>query len=202
MSEKAFNVFQFRSRQGTTEEEVTRGIVDFKRQKAPAAKPALASLYKEADRREAEAKLDFVAVCLVGHAVPTPKMGSGNGETERPVYVMTGRSPADAAKQAQRMNSQKLSPRVTLAYVWTRSDAHAKRLKAALDDCILGSDPEMVELNGMWRDLPEWEEKWPEFLKQAVLDIEDGGETIETFDEEGKARLIEQMVDKKYGRSR
>ncbi len=204
MTDKAFNVFQFR-RQGTSEEEITQGLANIKRQKS---QTALASLYSDADRRDAEGKLDWWAVCLVGVRDPIPER-IGSNSTRSPVKVVVCRDPTTAAKRAD--YEQPIHPLETLRYVWVLTEVRGKRIKAALDILILGDDAQLVELRFAWRDMPEWERKWDELLQQAVLDVYEGelakglarkGEMIETFDEEGKARLIDHVLDKKYGRSR
>lgn len=150
-----------------------------------------------------EADLKLCAVVLVGHKYPTPKF-NGNG-TETPVFVAYGKDPEDAAKKTQLENHFRQSPRIPLAWVWTRSEAHAKRLKTALDERILGNDPAMVELNGKWRDLPEWEVKWNELLADAFREVEQSmGSEKEPWhwDDDGKKALIDRIVSKRVGLSR
>lgn len=137
--------------------------------------------------KRSEKTLDHVAVCLVGHRHPVP-VAVGSNATKCPVWVRASRSPADAAKEFDK--SSPIHPVVVLAYVWTRSDADARRLKAALDLRIIGDDPEMTVLRHWWRDLPEWEVSWPILLQDAMSDLREGGEKIEVFSDEMRAQRI------------
>lgn len=183
-------------------------VVSFRRPQPESSTEAEISSYLDAHRtardfQVVEARLGLVAVVLIGHKIPTPKP-NGNG-TENPTFMAIGKDPKDAAKKTQLENPNKYSPRIPLRWVWTKSEAHAKRLKAALDERILGNDPAMVELNGKWRDLPEWEVKWNELLADAFREVEQSmGSEKEPWhwDDDGKKALIDRIVSKRVGLSR
>lgn len=140
-------------------------------------------LYKTAAER-----LDMVAVCMVGYCQPVP-VRIGDNTTRWPVKIVTSREPKTAAKRADL--DQPLHEMVTLEWVWVDSDAHARRLKNALDELLLGADPEMVVLRHSWRDIGEEPEvKWAVLLSEAQRMIEARGETIQVVDDLGRDRLI------------
>lgn len=145
----------------------------------------------------AEKHLDYVAVCLVGHREPVP-VRVGSNATKSPVRVAIGRDPETAAKRADLEHPiHKLE---TLAYVWTASEAHARRLKAALDLRILGEDSDMTSLRHNWRDLPEWERAWPILLNEALIDLRAGGQVIEAFSEQIRVQRIRKFSQQRIMR--
>lgn len=137
--------------------------------------------------RRAERELDYVAVCLIGTSEPVP-LKVGSNATAWPVEVVWSRDPESAAKTKDR--AQWVHEVKVLRWVWTASEAHAKRLKAALDVCLLGEDPGMRRMRNAFRDVPEWEIAWPILLDQAVRDLRAKGEIIETFSDEMKVYRV------------
>ena len=142
---------------------------------------AIAQFTRTVSFRRAEKDLDFVAVCLIGHLEPVP-VRVGSNATKCPVSVRISRDPDNAAKRADLEHP--VHPLAVLEYVWTRTDAHARRLKASLDARIIGQDAGMTTLRHSWRDLPEWRVAWPILLADAIQDLHHGGETVEVFSEE------------------
>lgn len=137
--------------------------------------------------QRAERELDYVAVCLVGYREPVP-LKLGSNATACPVEVVWSRDPENAAKTKDR--AQPIHKMEVLRWVWTPSEAHAKRLKAALDTCLLGDDPDMRRMRNGFRDVPEWEVAWPILLQEAVETLRRRRETIETFSDEMKVHRI------------
>jgi hypothetical protein len=137
--------------------------------------------------QRAERELDYVAVCLVGYREPVP-LKLGSNATACPVEVVWSRDPENAAKTKDR--AQPIHKMEVLCWVWTPSEAHAKRLKAALDTCLLGDDPDMRRMRNGFRDVPEWEVAWPILLQEAVEILRARGETVETFSEEMRVHRI------------
>jgi len=137
--------------------------------------------------RRAEQDLDFVAVCLIGHLEPVP-VRVGSNATRCPVSVRISRDPVNAAKRADLEHA--VHALSVLEYVWTATDAHARRLKAALDTRVIGQDAAMSTLRHSWRDLPEWQVAWPILLGDAIQDLHANGETIEVFTDEMKVHKI------------
>lgn len=137
--------------------------------------------------QRAERELDYVAVCLVGYRNPVP-IKIGSNATACPVEVSYSRNPTNAAKVGDRW--QPIHQMEVLRWVWTPSEAHAKRLKAALDTCLLGDDPDMRRMRNGFRDIPEWEVAWPILLQEAVETLRRRGETVETFSDEMKVHRI------------
>lgn len=141
--------------------------------------------------KKALVDLDWVAVCLVGYEGPAP-VRIGSNATQWPVYIATGSDVSTVAYQADLRSPQHKV--VVLEHVWTVSDAHARRLKAALDMALLGADAEMVRLRHAWRDLPEPKMAWGELLQDAVHVIEHRGERIDVFDGDvRRARALDLM---------
>lgn len=146
--------------------------------------------------QRAEKDLDYVAVCLVGYREPVPvKLGSN--ATACPVEVTYSRDPENAAKVKDR--SQPIHQMEVLRWVWTPSEAHAKRLKAALDTCLLGEDPDMRRMRNGFRDVPEWEIAWPILLGDALETLRQRGETIETFSDEMKIHRVLRHARRRLG---
>lgn len=131
--------------------------------------------------RAAARRLDHVAVCMVGyrHAVPV-KVGSN--ATKWPIRFVTSRNPEQAAHRSDL--EQPLHELVTLEYVWTLSDAHARRLKAALDESLLGDDPGMSRLRHSWRDCSDPVIAWDVLLNSAIEAIRGRGESFEVMSED------------------
>jgi hypothetical protein len=146
---------------------------------------ALARAMRTTEYKRAEEDLEYVAVCLIGHGKEIPTE-VGSNRTVCPVAVVWSRDPAKAGDQLDRGNA--IHKLLTLRHVWVRTLPAAKRLKAALDVRILGNDPAMVALRHNFRDLPEWEVAWDILLKDAIEDLRQNGETIETTSDEMKIR--------------
>lgn len=141
--------------------------------------------------KKALADLEWVAVCLVGYEGPAP-VRIGSNATQWPVYIATGSDLSTVAYQADLRSPQHRV--VVLEHVWTVSDAHARRLKAAMDLALLGDDPGMVRLRHAWRDLPDPKSAWGELLRDAIQVIEHRGERIDVFDGGvRKARALDLM---------
>lgn len=148
--------------------------------------------------RRAEKELDFVAVCLVGYKSRVPRY-FGDNMGVQPVHVVTSRDPKNAHKREDL--AQPLHELVTLRYVYTISEAHAARLKAEIDRLLLGDDG--ARLRKSWRHFeiefgPEVDNTaWEIILECAERAILDRGETVETFDEDGKVwRALKRMRQK------
>lgn len=148
---------------------------------------ALQRLKGSAAYRESERELDFVAVCLIGYERPVP-VEIGSNATRWPVKVTTSRDPAYAAKRPDL--EQPLHNLVCLEHVWTASDAHARRLKAALDAMLLGKDADMTSLRHSWRDCSDPAVAWCVLLADALRSLRERGETIETFSDDMKVQKI------------
>lgn len=128
--------------------------------------------------RNAERALGYVAVCLIGPPRPV-RFQTGNA-LHWPLSLRTTTDPARAAQRTVSEHwegSKDDPPVVVLEYVWTRSDAHASRLKGAVYARLLGNDPDMRLLNGAWVDLMDWGDQWRSILIEAVRDLRAGGET-------------------------
>jgi hypothetical protein len=140
---------------------------------------------------EAERKLDFVAVCLIGSRHPLP-LEIGSNRTITPVEVVFSRKPEDAPKLKDRAwyNGQC----ELLDHCWTESEAHAKRLKDAIITRILGDDPDMVRLRHTWLDLPNYEISWGFLVKDALMDLKSRRETISIFSNEQRIHLTLQAA--------
>jgi len=159
--------------------------------------------------RRAIERLEFVAVCLVGYSerVPT-KFGQELKDGAWPVRVATTTKPRTITKNDDL--GQPLFGLQVLQMVWTASDAHAKRLKAALDAQLLGEDrlPSGYTHNGgppietdnprrlrhNWRSLEhEPDLAWPFLLMESLREIRKY-EHFEVFDDDERQRRIKQEM--------
>lgn len=109
--------------------------------------------YRHAARRE-----DYHAVCLIGWEGPRPaKFGDNRGIW--PVRVAISKKELKANQHAD-IESPHVGV-VVLEYVLVPTEEHAKRLKEALDEVLLGQQEaqENNGLRGRWRDVRDcWEE--------------------------------------------
>ena len=128
---------------------------------------------------KAEAGLAHWAVCLIGYAGPVPRPHPSNQMCWPVRFAMT-KDPKEITKKTDL--EQPLYPVVVLEYVWTHSDAHAKRLKAKLDEYLLGRD-ENAALRHGWRDLDDPLRCWPVLIECALAELRRGREVVEVFDE-------------------
>lgn len=148
--------------------------------------------------KDAERALGFVAVCLIGPSAPV-RFQTGNAK-HWPVALRTATEPSRAPQRtvSEHWEGNKAQPFVTLLeHVWTRSEAHAARLKSALYARLLGNDHEIRQLNGGWIDLMEWRDVWGELLVEAVADLRAGGETVEAFDESNRIDRIRRHAQRR-----
>jgi hypothetical protein len=85
------------------------------------------------------------------------------------------------------------------AFVWTETEAHAKRLKAEPDKLLLGTNEANHALRHGWRDCDvEPEVLWPILLSEALQEIGKRGERIDFFDEEERQRRINALALKRW----
>ena len=126
-------------------------------------------------------RLNYVAVCLVGYEGRVPRH-FGDNEGCWPVRVATSSKPKEISK---RMDLESPIHKVTVHdFVWTASDAHAKRLKAALDKLLLGASQESRALRHGWRDAEaEPAVLWPILLEDALNGLRQEG-AFSVFGEE------------------
>jgi hypothetical protein len=146
--------------------------------------------------QRAEKDLDYVAVCLIGNRVPVPQY-FGDNQGACAVAVVWSRDPVNAAVIKDR--AQPTHRIESLVWVWTPTEAHAKRLKAALDTCLLGDEPDMRRMRNGFRDVPEWEIAWPLLLLDALETLRQRGEAIETFSDEMKVHRVMRHARRRLG---
>ena len=150
--------------------------------------------------RDAERALGFVAVCLIGPSAPV-RFQTGNAR-HWPVSFRTATEPSRAPQRtmSEHWEGNKATPFVVLLeHVWTRSEAHAARLKSALYARLLGNDHEIRQLNGGWIDLMEWRDVWGELLVESMADLRAGGETVEAFGEHDRIDRIRKHSHRRVG---
>ncbi len=140
---------------------------------------------------DAERRLDFVAVCLIGSRHPLP-MEIGSNRTITPVDVVYSRKPDRAHEIKDK--AWYTGQCELLDYVWTESEAHAKRLKDAIIVRILGDDPDMIRLRHTWLDLPNYEIAWGFLVKDALMDLKSRRETVSIFSNEQRIHLTLQAA--------
>lgn len=161
-----------------------------------------------AAERSAFKRLDLVAVCMVGTKDRIP-FSLGDTEGAWTVSVRTTRKPDALCKDVDL--NQPLHPTHILGLVWCRTEAHALRLKAALDKQLLIEDviiddghnfghnggPPLDSVNPRrlrygWRKLEnEPEFAWQFLLQDALNDIRER-ESFDVIDDDERARLISQ----------
>lgn len=130
--------------------------------------------------REAEKRLDFWAVVLLGPTHRVPRTWSDN-EGVWPARVGVTQDP-DAYAARVDLEAGGVHQHVALAHVWTASRAHANRLKARLDELLLGTN-EAGRLRHAWRNISDPEIDWPILLGEALR-----GAQIDVFDDDERMR--------------
>lgn len=130
--------------------------------------------------REAEKRLDFWAVVMLGTQRRVPR-DWGDNEGAWPVRVGVTQDP-DAYAARVDLEAGSLHEHAALAWVWTPSRTHANRLKARLDELLLGSE-EKRRLRHTWRDVNDPEIDWPILLGEALR-----GARIDVFDDDERMR--------------
>jgi hypothetical protein len=144
--------------------------------------------------RAAAAKTDYVAVCLLGYEGSVPRH-FGDNQGAWPIRVATTTRPQDIAKEIDRANP--LHAVKVHDYVWTPTEAHAKRLKAGLDKLLLGTTEESRALRHGWRDCADPAVAWAILLEDALRDIR-RREAFEVFDDDERRRRIISKVRRRY----
>lgn len=116
--------------------------------------------------REAEKTVDYYAVCLIGYEKPVPRFFHDN-RGAWPVRIVTSKKPRDAAKRADL--EQPLHELVVLDFVQVETEVHARILKAALDELLLGTSEDNKALRHGWRDIEQDPAMvWPILLNDAI----------------------------------
>lgn len=137
--------------------------------------------------REARKALDYVMVALVGFERPMP-MNFGDNMGVVPVRVHTTKPGNYRALMKKLEAEQPMCRLKRFGYVWVGSDQHAKRLKARLDEALIGAAGR--QLLQHWKDISEPELFWPILLDQAAAEIRAGGERIEFYDDADVERAM------------
>lgn len=157
---------------------------------------AVARLTRSTAYRDAEKSLDFWAVVMFGPTQRVPRR-FGDNEGAWPVRVGITQDPTDYAARID-LDAGGLHEHVALAHVWTQSRRHAIRVKARLDELLLGATGSN-RLRHAWRDICDPDIDWPILLSQALADHH--SERIEVFgDEERITRILH--AARSHGRRR
>lgn len=157
-----------------------------------------------AAERSAAKRLDLVAVCMIGTKNRVP-FTLGDNEGGWTVRVAITRKPDSLCRDVD--INQPLHETHILGMVWCRTEAHAQRLKAALDKQLLIDDEpdQSYRHNGgppldhavnprrlryAWRKLEnEPEFAWGFLLQDALNDVR-SRENLDVIDEAERERLI------------
>lgn len=144
--------------------------------------------------KAAEAELGYHAVCLIGYSEPVPR-SFGDNRGAWPVKITTSKKPRDAAKRSDL--EQPLHELVVLDFVQVESEEHARLLKAALDELLLGTSDDNRALRHGWRDIEQDPAiVWPVLLRQAIEKLTSLANNMrrathfEVFDEAEKDRRV------------
>lgn len=165
---------------------------------SPATKRILDERARSFALRKASRSVEHVAVCLIGYPHPVPR-DFGDNQGAWPVRVSTTAKPRDVASKPD-LESPLHQVKV-LEMVWTPSDRHAKRLKAKLDELLLGSS-EDARLRHGWRNVDDPAVIWPILLDQAVREIRDRGEQFEIITPQSHDNVVVMRRNKILDRGR
>jgi hypothetical protein len=138
--------------------------------------------------RAAEKKLGMVAVGLLGFDGTVPrKLGDNRGG--RPVKVFAGSNKEEILRRAQA--EQPYHQCVIHGWVWVRSDAHGKLLKAEIDERLLGNDDD-ARLLGRWRECDHDPAiMWAIMLQEINQEL---GSRCEMFDDDERVMMIQKAT--------
>lgn len=112
-------------------------------------------------RRGVAERLDLYAVCLIGWEGPRP-LSFGDNQGGLFVRVATARKEVSAADRSDIESAT--VPIIVHEYVLVPTEAHAKRLKEALDEVLLGQQEEQMNTGGRhrWRNVRQcWDQDGP-----------------------------------------
>ncbi len=143
--------------------------------------------------RAAEADLGYHAVCMIGYARPVPR-DWGDNRGVQPVRIAMSKKPRDAARRPD--IESPIHQIEVLDYVLVESEAHARLLKAKLDELLVGTSDESKALRHGWRDLDgDHTMVWPILLEQAVRELTAAAKSrratsFSVFDEAEKERRV------------
>lgn len=143
------------------------------------------------DFRVAESAVEFHAVCLIGP--PGPVTFQGGNSLRWPISIRVASEPNRASQRtaSEHWEGSKAEPHcILLDFVWVASEAHGKRLAAALHARLIADDPDARMLNGHWVDLMDWHATWRRSLAEAIKDLRAGGEIVEICSEEMRRARI------------
>lgn len=149
----------------------------------------------------AESKLALWAVCLVGWTEPGPaRFGDNRGSW--PVRIaITGKKPEHAAKDDDRFSPH--MPVAVLEHVYVQTEAHAKRLKDALEAILFGQEQSAgsPECRGAYfnaRAFFECETTralwWSTVLQEAQQRMLERATSFEMITESDKAKRLTRVV--------
>lgn len=162
--------------------------------------------------RSAAQRLNCHAVCLIGFEKPHPAY-FGDNRGAYPVRVATSTKEMTAADRAD-LDSP-FSAIVVLEYVLVNSEAHAKRLKDALDEILLGQQEEK-ENNGLrhrFRDVRDcWDQDsgdkeasehdrarwWSIVLAEAQRLLRPGATEFDVYDPDDVAAIIDKKAKRGF----
>lgn len=137
-------------------------------------------------------------MCLIGYEQPVPRFFHDNRGVW-PVKIVASKKPRDAAKRSDL--EQPLHDLVVLDFVQVASEEHARLLKSALDELLLGSSGANKALRHGWRDIEQDPAiVWPILLSDAirkltaVADDMRRATSFEVFDEAEKNRRVRQRA--------
>lgn len=156
--------------------------------------------------RSAKLREDYHAVCLIGWEGPRPaRFGDNRGIW--PVRVAISKKEMKANQHAD-IESPHVGV-VVLEYVLVPTEEHAKRLKEALDEVLLGQQEaqENQPLRGKWRDLRDcWEENdeagralwWGVCLTEAQRLLRRGATSFEMYTADEAHKRIQRRANRGY----
>lgn len=146
--------------------------------------------------RRAEAKYESHIVAMIGYRGPVPR-AFGDNSGAWPVFFAST-SVRDVQAYLKRPDGeQPFHELAVLGWTYCPTEAHGKRLRAALDATLVGDDEDR-NLRHKWRDILGIGESadmiWGRLLEAAVLRIVERGETIDVYGpEERSMRVIAAM---------
>lgn len=120
----------------------------------------------------------FMAVCLVG----PPRMQRKNDSNGSHWWPTAIRLTKLHYRGADQDNIRQWQDDVELLnYVYVGNDVHARRLKTAIQDIIIGRDPTLRAGRMGWFDWPEWEAEFRRICGRGASSVSKGRDVVQIF---------------------
>lgn len=139
---------------------------------------------------KAEERLDFRAVALIGYERAVPR-AFGDNQGMWPCRLVITKTPRTVHKKPD--TEQPFHPIKLIAYIWTKSEAHAERLKDRMEALFYGQNEESRILRRTWMNVHEPKAMWDQILPWAHYEI-NKREELDLWTEQEYRALVQRVM--------